>query len=114
MYMYRLSNALRINLSKFRCRCNNLPIARQYKEGQQCDMICRLCNMNSIGDEYHYIFICPYFITERIKHLKPYYRNSPSMFKFEQLFQSLKLKELSSLAKFTGAIMNACKQIVIS
>ena len=105
-YLYKLSNSLRINLTKFRCRCNKLPISHKFNEQQIYDVNCKICESNEIGDEFHYIFICHYFKEERTKFLQPYYRHYPSMYKFEQLFSSNNSRIVSDLAKFVTVIMN--------
>ena len=106
LYLYKLSSNLRINLTKFRCRCNKLPISQVFNEQQICNTQCTLCELNVVGDEFHYLFECSFFSGERIKYLTQYYRHFPSMYKFEQLFNSTNLKVISNLAKFVTIIMN--------
>ena len=55
----------RINISKFRCRYNDLPISRKYSLDYDCDIKCKLCLQNDNGDEYHYLIRCDYFLLER-------------------------------------------------
>ena len=35
----------------------------------ESQMFCPLCTQNTIGDEYHYLFICPFFNDERNDYL---------------------------------------------
>ena len=51
-YLLKLNANDRINLSKFRCRCNMLPISKKYTEHQICDIKCSLCDKNDIGDDF--------------------------------------------------------------
>ena len=39
---------------------------------------CEQCNMNEVGDEYHYIFNCPALAQERNAYIKITYRARPS------------------------------------
>ena len=65
-YLVQLENKDRINLARFRCRSNQLPINHnRFKEGTYSDLFCHLCSENTIGDEYHYLFSCVFFKEER-------------------------------------------------
>ena len=33
---------------------------------------CRLCNANQLGDEFHYLFSCPFFQDTRRKYIRLY------------------------------------------
>ena len=46
------------------------------------ERICSLCDTRDIGDEFHYIFQCAYFESERTNLIKPYFFRRPSMYKF--------------------------------
>ena len=61
---------------------------------------CTLCNLDALGDEYHYVLICPYFKQIREQYLKAYYYIRPSYVKLEQLFCSSNNTVLLKLAKF--------------
>ena len=65
-YLVQLENKDRINLARFRCRSNQLPIINnRFKDGTYSDLFCHLCSENAIGDEYHYLFSCVFFKEER-------------------------------------------------
>ena len=65
---------------------------------------CTLCNMDALGDEYHYVLICPLFKQNREQYLKSYYYIRPSHLKLEQLFCSSNNLVLLKLAKFSTII----------
>jgi len=109
LYLYKLNDTQRINLSKFRCRSNYLPISKVYKEHHMCNINCIFCNHDCVGDEYHYLFICSYFAEERKKYLKKYYRQFPSVQKFSQLMNSSNIQVLKKLANFVAIIMRKFK-----
>ena len=49
----------RINLTKLRWSNSKIPI---YSTIYMYDtQKCTLCNMDALGDEYHYVLICPFF-----------------------------------------------------
>ena len=60
-YLKELDFSNRLVLTKFRCRNFKLPINISRFSIENNDKICKLCNLNVIGDEYHYLFNCVYF-----------------------------------------------------
>ena len=60
---------------------------------------------NEIGDEFHYLFICPVFQEDRNRLLKDYYRKFPSMYKFIELMSTSNMKDLRKLAQFATIII---------
>ena len=65
-----------------------------------------ICDLNDLGDEYHYVMICPVFKDIREIYLKKYYINRPSVFKFTALMQSKNRNILTNLAKFIRDILD--------
>ena len=106
-YLTLLDCSDRITISKFRCRNSKIPaviqgyhnVAIPYEE-----RMCPLCDMNEIGDEFHYIMQCPAFARHRNIHINTYYLRNPSMAKFVQLFQSVNVKTQIKLAKMIREI----------
>jgi hypothetical protein len=52
-------------------RWNNIP-----RENRKCN----LCNLEEIGDEFHYILNCPYFKQYRDIYIKKRYTKRPTIF----------------------------------
>ena len=93
----------RINLTKLRCSNSKIPI---YSTIYMYDtQKCTLCNMDALGDEYHYVLICPFFKQIREQYLKSYYYRRPSHLKLEQLLCSSNNSVLLKLAKFSTIIL---------
>ena len=93
----------RISLTKFRCANIRLPVYNQiymYDTDK-----CILCDCNVCGDEYHYIFICPFFSQTRKTFLKRHYYNMASISKYEELFSSTNKITMSKLLKFIKIIL---------
>ena len=69
-YLIKLHFSHRINLCKFRCVNSKLPIVvGKFANIEFHDRVCELCDRNMLGDEFHYIFECPYFTNERSEFL---------------------------------------------
>ena len=74
-YLNLLPENLAINFMKFRLLNHKLPIQKGRFLGiERNERLCEKCNLNELGDEFHYIFVCPFFLSARKRFLKPYYR----------------------------------------
>ncbi len=94
-------------LCKFRAGNHKLPIVTGRFKGIRAEnRICGLCELNLVGDEFHYLFKCPYFTKERenLLHIS-YSLNIVTDHQIKRLFQSDDCTEIKNLAKFTVAIM---------
>ena len=70
-YLVQLSYDLRKAYCNYRCLNHRLPIEKGRFWGvKRDDRICDLCDLEHIGDEFHYLFECKYFERER-KQLLP-------------------------------------------
>ncbi|MES9882143.1 MAG: reverse transcriptase family protein [Sedimenticola sp.] len=107
-YLVKLPRAKYLTLLKFRT-CNfKLPIETgRWNNIERQDRKCNKCNLNTIGDEYHYLFECSLFTTERKNLIKRYYYIRPNILKFKQLLQSTNKKTILNLVTFMKIIMNA-------
>ena len=107
-YLTILSPRHRIIMSKFRCGYNRLPINdfRFFGTADVSEKHCKLCTLGEIGDEYHYLFSCPYFLYERKLYLKNEFTVNPNANKMCKLFNSKSKLVLVNLAKFQNVIMS--------
>ena len=106
LYLTKLNPVLRITMSKFRCCNNKLPSNDYRLIGNSAEKICKLCNIQEIGDEYHYLFICPHFTNKRNMYLKRYFIHHPNTYKMNILFNTKNKKTLVKLARFQAEIMS--------
>ena len=63
-YLLNLNKSEQINLCKFRCRDTKLPVVvlgYSFQNIAYSDRLCTLCNLNEVGDEYHYTMKCSFF-----------------------------------------------------
>jgi hypothetical protein len=94
-------------LCKFKCVNHYLPIVTgRYSDTPYEERTCTFCQNNDIGDEFHYLFICGKFATERTRYIESYYYTPPNMYKMTQLFESSDFKEMLNLAKYVEIIIN--------
>ena len=66
---------------------------------------CHVYTKNDIGDEYHYLFCCCYFMSERKRLFKPTFYRNQIILKFRNLLSSNNVSTLKRLYEFTRIIM---------
>jgi hypothetical protein len=104
-YFTLLPKECMITLLKFRTTNNALPVNKlRYNNIARADRICTKCNLNDIGDEFHYLFVCPCLTDYRKKYLPQYFCRFPNSIKFCNLFASNKKHILLKLQHFVLAI----------
>ena len=111
-YFEILQPELWMPLCRFRTGNHKLPVEiyswnNLYKNRN--DRKCTICDTNDIGDEYHYIMICPVFKEIREIYLPKFYKNRPSVYKFNELMKCTKPKVLNKLARFVRDILQIFK-----
>ena len=88
-------------LCKFRCCNHKLPIEEGRFFGiDRADRICNLCNMNVLGDEFHYLLQCRFFDVERKKYIQPYFFTHTNVLKFYELMNTKDYNLLVKLSIF--------------
>ena len=106
-----LPNDCAITLVRFRTTNNCLPVnTLRYENIDRHDRLCTKCNTNDIGDEYHYLFICPFFKKKRIELLPKFYTKRPNTVKYNDLFNSENKTLLLKLKHFICILNNALRQ----
>ena len=104
-YLIYLPRSFYLPLCKFRTGNHKLPIETgRWENIPLNERMCILCNLD-IGDEFHYLFKCPYFTEERVRYLKPYFYTRPNMIKFNLLLSTKNLSALTNLSKYVDIIM---------
>ena len=92
-------------LVKIRTANHKLPIETGRWDGTaRHERIGHLCHLRDIGDEFHNICKCPFFNSERLRFLKPYYIHQPSMFKLGKLLASTNESEMRKHGPFAQII----------
>ena len=99
-----------IALVKFRSTNNQLPVnALRFKGIPRHERICTHCNLKEIGDEFHYLFTCPYYQTKRTELLPKYYCKYPNVIKYNELLNTTKRDVLLKLKHFICFINSSLK-----
>ncbi|XP_071508531.1 uncharacterized protein [Diadema antillarum] len=108
-YLVQLSKRDRISLSRFRCRSNRLPAnnRRFVQSFDERDVQCPCCDRHETGDEFHYVFVCPFFEKERQLYLSNHYLvKRPCSLHMSRLFSCSHLGQLKRLVLFVRLIMS--------
>ena len=67
-----------------------VPSKYQYDKTNRNDRKCFNCS-DYFEDEFHFILVCPKYDDDRLRFLKKFYWEKPSMFKLLQLFLTQKI-----------------------
>ena len=109
-YLTIMSQREATALCRYRCGNHKLPITTgRYNKVEKIERVCPLCNTKAIGDEHHYLFICPAFTQERSKYINARYLEPPGAQDIEGLFTCENPTSLSNLSQFCSIIMNSFK-----
>ena len=85
-YLIKLNKKHWSTLLKFRLSNHRLPVETGRRDNIPLEeRKCNLCEKNDIGDEFHYLFVCSHFNSDRKQFLKPYFYKRPNMIKFKEL-----------------------------
>ena len=111
-YLQKMPPNIWIPLVKLRTANHKLPIEIYswnilYRERNK--RLCSICNLNEVGDEYHYLMICPIFKEAREEFLTKYYYKKPSVYKYIELVNSTNSKTLLGLSKFLNILFSIFK-----
>ena len=110
-YLLKLPSQYMYALCKFKCVNHKMPIViGRYAKIPVDERKCTLCELDEIGDEFHYLFKCPFFNDHRVKLIKKYYVHPnmikkyyyvhPNMIKMEKLFHELNNRDMLNLGKY--------------
>ena len=81
-------------LCRFRTLNMKLPVETgRWQNIDRQNRTCQLCDNGDLGDEFHYIMICPFFANTRKEHIKN--QHSPNILKFKKLMNSKKNCQIS-------------------
>ena len=106
-YIVKLPFDLRKVLCNFRCMNHRLPVEQGRCWGvDRDDRICDLCNSSELGDAFHYLLQCSYFLNERCKMLPYDVYTRPNTDKFKDLLCTDDYITLVKLARFCKIILS--------
>ncbi|MES9883266.1 MAG: reverse transcriptase family protein [Sedimenticola sp.] len=91
----------RIALTRFRCSAHSLEIEEgRFRHIARENRLCRLCNMNVIENEYHFLLVCPFYTVLRRTHLPRYFCSWANTTKFTALMTTENESLLKRLSKY--------------
>ena len=94
-------------LARFRTGNHRFPCETgRYQNVEYAERKCTLCNLEDVGDEMHYLLICPFFQNERRMYIKKYYYARPNTLKFKQLLSTDKISVLKPLCLFIRILLH--------
>ena len=109
-FIHSLPTNCTITLIRFRTTNNSLPVNKlRYDNIDRAERICTKCNLNDIGDEFHYLFICPSFKRQRSELLPEYFIKRPNTLKYKELFNSEDKSVMLKLKRFICILDNTLK-----
>ena len=107
-YLITVDKKSAITLCKFRAGNSKIPIVTgRFTGTERHNRICNLCQLNEIGDEFHYIMLCPNFLSSRKRFINRTYWTRPNTKKLRDLFSNTDPKELHKLAEFIRGVNEA-------
>lgn len=96
---YLANSSSFINICRLRTTNLKLP-NNNFNRQDPNENICKNCNKNAVGDEYHFLLTCPSLFNLRQKLLPKYYINQPNELKFKNLVNSTKKSTQLLLSKY--------------
>ena len=107
-YIKMLVSNCSIPITRFITTNNKLPVnVLRYEDIERRERICTKCNLRDIGDEFHYMFVCPYFLQKRNELLPNKFTKIPNAIKFLNLLNSENKNTLLKLKHFICLINKA-------
>lgn len=94
-YLLILPTDLRITFTKLRTCNHRFPIETgRWHNIEKHLRKCTMCDSNSIGDEFHYILECTYFVNDRKMFLPKRYYENPNIIKFNEPMNTYNVEKL--------------------
>ena len=104
-YLDILPKSKRIALTRFRLSNHRFPVELGSWYNIPPELrTCPICPLQ-IGNEFHYLFVCPSTLPHNNLYLQRYYRTRPSVHKMNELFKSTNKHTLLKLATFIQLIL---------
>ena len=105
-YLINVSKFYHFKIIKYRTGNHRLPVETgRWDDIPLNEQKCKICTTDDIGGEYHYLFTCDFFKSDRKLYLKPYFYAKPNIRKYRELFISNNEATLIKLSKFVAIIM---------
>ena len=104
----------RFTYTNFRIGSHDLEIERgRYRKIPRENRICRLCNSNTIEDEYHFLLCCDFYNDIRASHIPRKYYTLPNIHKFYILMSSKNENIIRTTATYLLHAFKRRQQIIV-
>ena len=105
-YLINVSKFYYSKIIKYRIGNHRLPVeTERWDDIPLNERKCKICTKDDIGDEYHYLFTCDFFMSDRKLYLKPYFYVNPNIRKYREIFTSTNEATLMKSSKFVAINM---------
>ena len=100
-YLVSLPWCYRVAFTKLRTSNHKLPIEKgRYRNLPREERKCNLCNLEKIGDEFHFLLECPKLENIRTKYIPKYFCVKPNFYKYAKLLSIKNKTKMLNLGKF--------------
>ena len=101
-YLDKISSSkYRRALTKFRVSSHDLNIESGRHFGfANIERLCKVCPLWMVGNEYHFLFICPFYKDLRQQCLPRYYCHWPNLHKFDNLMCKQSKASIIKLSRY--------------
>ena len=97
-------------------RCTGLPLRSitgvYYEKINYDECFCKVCNNKIVENEFHFLLECSAYFLIRKAHIREYFWNPPSLFKFQQLMNVDDVNTLNSLALYLKEALERRKLLI--
>lgn len=96
-----------LNLFKYRTANHSLPVETgRYESIPYEDRLCSLCTLNQIGNEEHYLLVCPFFNAERRYFISSHTSQVVNNKSLKDILTNDNLEHLKRLSNYIHKVMN--------
>ena len=105
-YLMVLPKSIYTTFAKFRTGNHRFPCeVGRYNDTEIAERKCTLCDSGDVGDEMHYLLLCPFFSNDRSLYLSRYYYARPNILKFKEIMSTRNMRRLKRLCIFIAIIL---------
>lgn len=95
------TNKFKYALSRFRLSSHSLAVETgRYYDIPREERLCKLCSMQQVETEFHFLLVCPFYTDIRRKYLSSYYCKWPTLTKFKSLMKGKNTRTVIGLSKY--------------
>ena len=109
-YLMVLPKSIYTTFAKFRTGNHRFPCeVGRYNDTEIAERKCTLCDSGDVGDEMHYLLLCPFFSNDRSLYLSRYYYARPNILKFKEIMSTRNMRRLKRLCIFIAIILKTVR-----